>query len=152
MSILKTNWHEDLVRMSHCQTVEDGQKFDEFFEKFCNEAEQPYHEWYLALKDQHLDMSRMLGKTHILKHAYEDRDYYRAYEDPFYRHLDECIHQYMLRLRKEVIVIYAITYHQFPELFDELVESGEDSDGFTHLLPKYHGPYDEWLFQRQLNR
>lgn len=152
MSILKTNWHDELVKLSHCHSVEDGQRFETFFDKFCDESENMFHEWYLAVKDQHLDMSRMLGKMHILKHAYEDRAYYRDYDNPFYYHLDECIHQHMLQLRKEVIVIYAITSHQFPEIFDELVEAGEDPDGFHHLLPKYHGPFDEWLFQRQLNR
>lgn len=61
---------------------------------------------------------------------------------PITENADRCIRMYLLRLRKEYPAVYA-TCPGFPE-YDKIVLSGTDPDGFTHLLPRYHGCYDNW--------
>ena len=59
-----------------------------------------------------------------------------------------CVHQYLLRLRKEYPCVYAITIGHFPE-FEEIIERGIDPFGYMVLLPTPHGPYSDFIVERR---
>jgi len=97
-----------------------------------------YLDLYEMLKDRRFNISiRGTGFGFIdeLKRLYTEKK-----DIPY---LNECIHQLLLRLRVDYPAVYAITSHMFPK-FEANVKSTKDPEGFTYLMPVYHGPYDEY--------
>lgn len=127
----------------------DRDEFDEMWDIYYNAVQMfsgadAWERLYPIIADEKFDISyggSGFGLERLLKQAAES--------NPMTDSLGRCIHMYLLRLRKEHPVVHSACV-DFPQ-FDEFVRSGTDPDGFTHLIPRYYGHYDNWRVNRRSN-
>lgn len=132
-----------LVGVSNLNRDVFNELWDEFFDTLRSIMGQDiYEHMYPIIADKDFDLSARgngFGLLVDLRIAMENQ--------PMTDDLGKCIHMYLLRLRNEHPAVYA-TCPDFPT-FEEFVQSNVDPDGFTHLHPRYYGPYDQWRVNRR---
>lgn len=132
-----------LVGMTHFDHV----VFDDLWDTYYNTLQMLpdidiWEHLYPIIADEKFDVSyggSGFGLLVLLRRAMES--------NPMTDSLGRCIHMYLLRVRKEHPVVYSAC-PDFP-LFDQFVRSATDPDGFTHLIPRYYGQYDNWRVSRR---
>lgn len=109
-----------------------------------------YQAIYDALHDKEFDISAPFGS---------DANYYNLINilrdathcDYCPRIVWDCAYLYLQRLRREHIVVFSAVRQEFdPDMIEDVI-SGTDLSGFTVMMPKYHGRYDEFQYRRHHN-